>query len=93
MGGISTFPPVVIRGSVINYNGLLASAYPLKVKPLGSFQIWILELDKRRWLQTIFNALPILSDLSGEIQLNLLGMNKANDIILGPLKLPPKGTL
>ncbi|EOA13382.1 hypothetical protein CARUB_v10026421mg [Capsella rubella] len=92
IGSISTYPQVTKHGSLINYNGKLAAASPLPGGPLGSFELWVLDDfdNKRRWLRTQLNVYPLLLRLSGNIELKVLGMNKRNEVVLVPLKFPPK---
>ncbi|CAA7057320.1 unnamed protein product [Microthlaspi erraticum] len=89
---IARFWPCLTQGSLINYNGKLASVYPDPRRPLRIFHLLVLEedLDKRRWIMDTICFHPLLPELSGGIQLNMLGTSKKGEIILGPLKLPPK---
>lgn len=91
IGYIRTYSWIISGGSLINYNGSLAVALPCDT--IHCFEICILDeykLDKVRWLRIPFNVDPLLSDLSGNIQLSILGKNKTNEFVLGPVKLPPK---
>ncbi|ESQ44579.1 hypothetical protein EUTSA_v10003422mg [Eutrema salsugineum] len=91
MSSIRTFSSFIACGSLLNYNGMLAAVYPNPREPLRGFVIWVLDVfDKFRWKTDVFHLHPLLADLSGKIQLNFLGMNKSGEVILGPLKLPPR---
>ncbi|CAH8278254.1 unnamed protein product [Arabidopsis lyrata] len=92
MSSISTYPQVTNHGSLINYNGKVAAASPLPRAPLGSFDLWVLDDfdEKRRWLREKFNVHPLVLHLSGKTELKILGMNRSNEVVIGPLKVPPK---
>uniref|UniRef100_A0A1J3IZM6 Putative F-box protein n=2 Tax=Noccaea caerulescens TaxID=107243 RepID=A0A1J3IZM6_NOCCA len=87
---IGTFWPWITQESLINYNGKLALGYPNPCRPLRIFHLFVLEEDKGGWIMDNILFDPLLPELSGGIQLNMLGTSKKGEIILGPLKLPPK---
>ncbi|VVA90499.1 unnamed protein product [Arabis nemorensis] len=83
--------PVKALGSLINFKGKLGVAYHLSYDPLRRFDIVVLDdLEKGMWScqRIVFN--PLMLELSGKIQLKILGVNKMGEIIFGPLKLPRK---
>ncbi|KAG7536363.1 F-box domain [Arabidopsis suecica] len=92
ISSISTYPQVTNHGSLINYNGKVAAASPLPRAPRGSFDLWVLDDfdEKRRWLRSQFNVHPLVLHLSGKTELKILGMNRSNEVVIGPLKVPPK---
>ncbi|XP_010484815.1 PREDICTED: F-box protein At1g30790-like [Camelina sativa] len=92
IGSINTYWPVIKHGSLINFNGRVAGVRPLPRDLPGSFDLWILDdFDKKRhWYRKGLTVHPLLLHLSGNIELKILGMNKSYEVVIGPLKFPPK---